>query len=103
MNIARAFSYTREMERQRDEWRERVRQLEAEQKMFVDAIARNAGKLEVFNRPDPQKPSQVPLAAFGPTMSAQRQKAKEEEAVILKRAAQARRNNGQPIEIPEIS
>jgi hypothetical protein len=102
MNIALLFSYTKEILADRDRLRNRVEQLESEQKAFVDAIARNAGKPEVFNRPAPQPVSSVPPVAFGPTMSAQRQKAKEEE--IINRAEEARaKSNGHNVEIPEIT
>ena len=104
MNIALWFSFTKHLLAEREELRARVQQLESEQKQFVDAIARNAGKPEVFNRPKPLPAPNVPPVAFGPTMSAMRQAAKEnvEAEKILQRAEEARKNNGHSVPIPDI-
>jgi hypothetical protein len=106
MNIARLFSFTRHIERELR--RERVLRhreqikYERERQRLIDALARNAGKPEVFNRPTTQPASKIPLIAAGPTMSAARQDTKRREEEILQQAAKAR-NNGQSVEIPEIT
>ena len=102
MNLARLFSYTLEIEHQRDELRRRIQQLESDQKQLIDSTVRNAGKQEVFNRPEPVKQSSVPSVAFGPTAVGARQAAKEQEKEerILERAEQARGNGN--IQAPTI-
>lgn len=102
MNIAIWFAFTRELISQRDELRERVRQLEAEQKQYIDAFARAANKPEIFTRTPPEPVSSVPGMAFGPTAIRARRALQEEEEQhqILARAEKAR-NNGGPA-IPEL-
>lgn len=104
MNVALWFSFTRELIGQREELRERVRELEAERRLFIDALARAANKSPVFNRPEPERQSEVPIMAFGPTaVRARREIQKQEqETEILARAEQARTlNNGN--NIPEVA
>lgn len=73
----------------------------AERKVLTDGVMLAAHKPTIYNRPLPEPVSQVPLVAFGPTMSAARQDAKRQETeTIIKRAQEARRN-GQ-VDIPTI-
>jgi hypothetical protein len=98
MNLARIFSYTKELESQRQALRERVCQLEDDQKKLIDALARNANKQAVFERAETKPASTVPPIAFGPTMAAQRQAAIEEEQAGKIEAAR----NGSSITIPHV-
>jgi len=101
MNIARLFSYTKEVERQRDEWRERVSALEDERRKLVDALARSAGKPPVFNQPPQTQQSSVPSVAIGPSAAAARRELKrQEDAEAAKGRAAA---NGNPVDIPVIN
>jgi hypothetical protein len=102
MNIARLFAYTRFLEtelrrerilRRRDELRHT-----RERQNLMDAVQRNANKQPVFEKTVPPKVSNVSSVAFGPTMSAARQKAKEQEIVERAQAA----SNGSKINAPEI-
>jgi hypothetical protein len=101
-SLARLFGYTKlleaELERERIAHAETKRQAEEKERSLIDAIQRNANKLPVFEKPAPPKTSNVPAVAFGPTMSARRQQAKEAE--MLEKAVAA--SNGHKVDVPEI-
>jgi hypothetical protein len=96
LSIAYWFSLTRELESQRDQLRERVRQLEVDNKLLVDGFARAAHKEPVFERVAVKPQSSVPSVAFGPSAVRARRAAIDEEAAIIARAEVAR-NNGHAI------
>lgn len=107
MNIAALFSSYKllaaELERERTAHAATIKRAEEKERQLTDGLMRAINKTPVYDRPDPVPVSNVPAVAFGPTMSLQRQEAKESEreAGIIQRAEEARRN-GQKVDIPVI-
>lgn len=101
MNIAKWFAFTRELEAQRSELKSRVKELEEERKLLVDAALEAARRPPVYHKPEYRPESKAPSIAWGPTAIEAKHalEVQEHAEQIFANAEKAR--NGQPL-IPEI-